>query len=93
MKRVQSSVFCWLAIERMMRIHRLIENKEYPNCSNIAKEFERSVRTIKRDVDFMKTRLNLPIEFDVGRNGYFLRRPVAPTSDGVRADSSGVLDG
>jgi proteasome accessory factor B len=60
----------------MMRIHRLIENKEYPNCSKIAKEFEMSVRTIKRDVDFMKTRLNMPIEFDVRRNGYFFTKSV-----------------
>jgi predicted DNA-binding transcriptional regulator YafY len=71
----------------MMRIHRLIENKEYPNCSNIAKEFEMSVRTIKRDVDFMKTRLNMPIEFDVKRNGYFFTKsvphfPQMPMSEG-----------
>jgi hypothetical protein len=62
MKRVRRTVYSWPAIERMTRLHRLIENREYPNCHKIAKEFEMSVRTIKRDVDFMKTRLNLPIE-------------------------------
>ncbi len=71
MRKVQTSVFCWPAIERMQRIHRLIENKEYPNCSTMARDFEMSVRTLKRDIDFMKTRLDLPIEFDVERNGYF----------------------
>jgi len=76
MRKPQSSVYSWPAIERMMRIHRLIENKEYPNCAKIAKEFEMSVRTIKRDVDFMKTRLKLPIEFDVKRNGYYFTEPV-----------------
>ena len=76
MRKPQSSVYSWPAIERMMRIHRLIENKEYPNCTKIAKEFEMSVRTIKRDIDFMKTRLDLPIEFDVRRNGYFFSKPV-----------------
>src|SRR5260370_41610604 len=76
MRNAQSSVYSWPAIERMMRIHRLIENKEYPNCSKIAAEFEMSVRTIKRDVDFMKTRLNLPIEFDVRQNGYYFTEPV-----------------
>jgi proteasome accessory factor B len=60
----------------MMRIHRLIENKEYPNCSKMAREFEMSVRTVKRDVDFMKTRLDMPIEFDVRRNGYHYTEPV-----------------
>ena len=76
MRKVQSSVYSWPAIERMMRIHRLVENKEYPNCSKMAREFEMSVRTLKRDVDFMKTRLNMPIEFDVRRNGYYFTEPV-----------------
>ena len=76
MRKVQTSVFCWPAIERMQQIHRLIENKEYPNCSKLAREFEMSVRTLKRDIDFMKTRLKLPIEFDVQRNGYFYTRSV-----------------
>ena len=35
-----------------------------------------SVRTIKRDIDFMKTRLEMPIDFDVFQNGYFFTRPV-----------------
>jgi len=60
----------------MLRIHQLIENKEYPNCHTLAREFEMSVRTIKRDVDFMRTRLNLPLEFDPARNGYFFTRSV-----------------
>jgi proteasome accessory factor B len=29
-----------------------------------------------RDVDFMKSRINLPIEFDGDRNGYYYTRPV-----------------
>jgi len=41
MRKVQSSVYSWPAIERMMRIHRLIENKEYPNCTKIV--FGRSI--------------------------------------------------
>jgi predicted DNA-binding transcriptional regulator YafY len=76
MRRVRRTVYSWPAIERMTRIHRLIENREYPNCHKIAKEFEMSVRTIKRDIDFMKTRLNLPIEYDPQRNGYFFPKPV-----------------
>ena len=35
-----------------------------------------SSRTIKRDVDFMKTRLKLPIQFDVKRNGYYFTESV-----------------
>ncbi len=76
MRKPQSTVYSWPAIERMIQIHRLLENNEYPNCSNIAHDFVMSVRTIKRDIDFMKNRLNLPIQFDVRRNGYFFTKPV-----------------
>jgi proteasome accessory factor B len=71
MKKAQTSVFCWPAIERMQQMHQLILNKEYPNCSTMAREFEMSVRTLKRNIDFMRTRMNLPIGFDVKRNGYY----------------------
>jgi len=71
MKKAQTSVFCWPAIERMQQMHHLIKNGEYPNCSTMARDFEMSVRTLKRNIDFMKTRMNLPIGFDVKRNGYF----------------------
>jgi proteasome accessory factor B len=60
----------------MMRFHNLIQSGEYPNCSTLASEFEVSVRTIMRDVDFMKCRIDLPIEFDGDRNGYYYTRPV-----------------
>ncbi len=76
MRKPRTTVYSWPAIERMLRIHQLIENKEYPNCHTLAREFEMSVRTIKRDVDFMRTRLNLPLEFDPARNGYFFTRSV-----------------
>lgn len=39
-------------------------------------EFEVSSRTVKRDIDFMKCRLELPIEYDERRYGYFYARPV-----------------
>jgi len=38
--------------------------------------FEMSVRTLKRDIEFMKDSLKMPIEFDVPKNGYFFRRSV-----------------
>jgi len=33
--------------------------------------FEMSVRTLKRDIEFMKDSLKMPIEFDVLKNGYY----------------------
>jgi hypothetical protein len=35
MRKPQSSVYSWPAIERIIRIHRLIENKEYPKCTRV----------------------------------------------------------
>ena len=64
------------AMERMMRIHRKIQDREYPNCTTMSAEFEVSVRTLKRDIEFMRERLEMPIEFDVPKNGYYLTSPV-----------------
>ena len=76
MPKVRSQVYVRPPWERMMRFHNLIQSGEYPNCSTLASEFEVSVRTIMRDVDFMKARIDLPIEFDGDRNGYYYTRPV-----------------
>jgi len=62
--------------ERMMRFHNLIKEESFPNCTKLAKEFEVTVRTVMRDVDFMRDRLMLPIEFDNQRNGYHYTEPV-----------------
>lgn len=63
-------------MDRIYRIHQLLQNGEYPNCTKLAKEFEVVVRTVKRDIDFMKCRMDLPVAFDTRRNGYFYERPV-----------------
>jgi hypothetical protein len=62
--------------ERMMRFHNLIKENSFPNCTRLAGEFEVTVRTVMRDVDFMKCRLELPIEFDTHRNGYYYTAPI-----------------
>ena len=76
MPKVQSQIYVRPPWERMMRFHNLMQSGEYPNCTTLAKEFEVTIRTIMRDVDFMKCRLNLPLEFDAERNGYYYTRPV-----------------
>ena len=76
MPKVQSEIYVRPPWERMMRFHNLVQNQEYPNCTTLAREFEVSVRTIKRDLDFMKYRMDLPLKFDGQRNGYHYTRPV-----------------
>jgi predicted DNA-binding transcriptional regulator YafY len=62
--------------ERIHRIHQLLQRGEYPNCSSVAREFEVTSRTIQRDMDFMKYRLELPIEYDARRYGFRYTRAV-----------------
>jgi predicted DNA-binding transcriptional regulator YafY len=55
----------------MLRIHQAIQTGKYPNASTLAAEIEVVPKTIHRDIAFMRDRLQLPVEFDVRRNGYY----------------------
>lgn len=70
-------------LERMMAIHARLKARRYPNCRNIAEELEVSSKTIQRDIDFMRYRLNLPIEYDALRFGFYYTEEVTsfPTID------------
>lgn len=54
----------------MLRIHQLIQAGRYPNASTLAAELEVSTKSIHRDLEFMRDRLQLPLEFDRARFGY-----------------------
>ncbi len=54
----------------MLRIHQTLSSDKFPNASTLARELEVSTKSIQRDIEFMRDRLNLPIEFDASRNGY-----------------------
>jgi len=54
---------------------RLVANR-YPNCRQMAEEFEVSAKTVQRDVNFMRDQMGLPIEYDKGRFGFHYTRPV-----------------
>jgi len=53
-----------------MRIHSAIKAGDFPNCRKIADELEVSSKTIQRDIDFMRDRLGLPIEYEPLRVGF-----------------------
>ena len=57
-------------LERMLRIHQALQAGGFPNASKLAREIEVSTKTIHRDLEFMRDRLNLPLEFDGSHNGY-----------------------
>jgi proteasome accessory factor B len=57
-------------LERMLRIHQAIQAGDFPNASKLARELEVTSKTVLRDLEFMRDRLNLPVEFDASRNGF-----------------------
>ena len=57
-------------LERMLRIHQALQSGKFPNASTLAREIEVATKTIHRDIEFMRDRLGLPIEFNPARNGY-----------------------
>lgn len=57
-------------LDRMMQIHAVLQQGGYPNCSTLARRLEVSNKTVQRDLEFMRDRLNLPLEFDASHNGY-----------------------
>lgn len=71
------------AIERMLRIHQELKSGRLPNCSRLGQELEVSSKTISRDIDFMRDRMLLPIEYDARSHGYYYTREVQslPTID------------
>jgi len=58
-------------LERMLRIHQALQAGGFPNASRLAREAGVSTKTIHRDIEFMRDRLNLPIEFAPSNRGYF----------------------
>lgn len=60
-----------------MQIHAQLKAGEFPNCRKIADALEVSSKTIQRDIDFMRDRLGLPIEYDARRVGFYYTEAVA----------------
>jgi proteasome accessory factor B len=61
----------------MMHIHNAIHAGKFPNASTLSKDLEVSVRSISRDIDFMRDRMSLPISYDEVRHGFYYSEEVA----------------
>ncbi len=64
-------------VERMLRMHQELQSGNYPNASKLSRELEVSTKTIHRDLEFMRSRLNLPIEYDGTRFGFYYSEEVS----------------
>lgn len=63
-------------LERMMRIHEELQANTLPNCSKLAAKLEVSTKTVMRDLEFMRDRLGLPVEYDERIYAYRYSYPV-----------------
>ena len=83
MKRIQltpsrrAGLYSRPPLERMMRMHERLKAGRYPNCRKLADELEVSSKTVQRDIDFMRYRLGLPIEYDQLHFGFYYTEPVS----------------
>jgi proteasome accessory factor B len=76
LQKKESRGFSRPPLERMMRLHAALKAKKFPNCQKIAAELEVSAKTIQRDIDFMRYRLGLPIDYHPQEFGFFYTEPV-----------------
>ncbi len=63
-------------MERMLRIHQAVQARSYPNATRLAAELEVCTKSVHRDLDFMRDRMLLPLEFDWSRKGYYYTQEV-----------------
>ena len=63
-------------LQRMMRLHAALKGRDFPNCRKLGDELEVSPKTIQRDIDFMRDRLGLPIDYDPKRFGFYYTEAV-----------------
>lgn len=60
---------------RIFQIADYIKTHNYPNATDLQKEFGCSRSTIMRDLDFLRDRYNMPIEYDFLNKGFYYTDP------------------
>lgn len=64
-------------IWRVQNVARLLQATPYLNCTQIAAHIEGvSIKSIRRDLKFMREQLEWPVEYNPKRGGYHFTRPI-----------------
>jgi proteasome accessory factor B len=63
-------------VERMHAIVTRLQKGDFPSGKDLAEELGVTTKTIQRDIDFMRDREGIPIEYDPFKYGYWLTEPV-----------------
>src|SRR6516225_2955033 len=61
---------------RFQEIFHAIKTGRYPNRTQLARTIEVTTKTIQRYIDYMRYQLNVPIEFDYSRGGYYFTKSI-----------------
>jgi predicted DNA-binding transcriptional regulator YafY len=62
-------------MRRIMAIGQALRAGEWPNATILARHLEVNVRTIRRDIAFLRDQLRAPVVFDARHNGYYYAEP------------------
>src|SRR5262249_44185359 len=62
-------------LRRIMVIDQALRANRWPTTERLAQELEVTVRTVRRDIAYLRNQLRAPIEFDRVRNGYHYAEP------------------
>jgi predicted DNA-binding transcriptional regulator YafY len=57
--------------ERFVWFDHRVRSGKYPNATSLSGQFEISVKTAQRDIEFMRDRLNCPLLYDKTNKGYY----------------------
>lgn len=76
--------FSW---QRMLALDRSIRAGEFPNARKLGDHLGVDPRTIHRDIEFLRDRMGVPLEYDPVQHGYFYRDanyvlPAIPMTEG-----------
>ena len=56
---------------RLLFIDRKIRERGYPRYSSLAEEWEASIKSIQRDLDYMRYERDAPIQYSAKKRAYF----------------------
>ena len=60
----------------MLKIHHLIKSGKFPNATLMSAQLEVSVRSVMRDLEFMRDRMGLPLQYEPRKHGFFYTQEV-----------------
>ena len=60
---------------RIQWLHKKIVQNSYPNAQRLAERFKISHRQAQRDLDYLRSKLGAPVEYDNRRKGFYYSHP------------------